>query len=146
MSKHMNRQMLALIACTGLFLSACQKHFVTHHVDHPARVEHVDGLDIARVILTDKAIERIDLRTAKVEERTLAVGETVVPYSALIYDEHGGTWIYISPSPRTFQRTEVDVDRIEGNDVILTAGPEAGTVVATVGVAELYGAELGVGH
>ncbi len=146
MNKHMTPQMLALVACASFLLPACQKQLTTHHVDHPARVEHVDGLDVARVILTEKAIERIDLQTAKVEERTLSVGETVVPYSALIYDEHGGTWVYISPSPRTFQRFEVQVDRIEGNDVILTAGPEAGTVIATVGVAELYGTEFGVGH
>ena len=64
----------------------------------------------------------------------------------MLYDPQGRTWIYISPQPRTFVRFQVDVDRIEGDRVFLRDGPPLGTVVASVGVAELYGAEFGVGH
>lgn len=70
----------------------------------------------------------------------------VVPYSALIYDPNGDTWVYTSPTPRTFIRYEVEVDYIEGNMAVLDEGPPTGTVIATVGVAELYGAEFKVGH
>jgi len=69
----------------------------------------------------------------------------VVPYSALIYDPHGDTWVYTSPTPRTFVRHEVEVDYIEGDVAVLDEGPPAGTVVATVGVAELYGTEFKMG-
>lgn len=70
----------------------------------------------------------------------------VVPYSALIYDPNGETWVYTSSSPRTFVRQEVEVDYIEGDMAVLDEGPSPGTVIAVVGVAELYGAEFKVGH
>jgi len=113
----------------------------------PATVEAIPGSDVKRVTLTERAAERIDLKTDRV--RAAMVGEvqrTVVPYSALIYDPHGGTWVYTVTSPRTFVRAAVDVDYIEGNDVYLKNGPPAGTEVASVGVAEIYGTEFEVGH
>jgi hypothetical protein len=70
----------------------------------------------------------------------------IVPYSSLIYDSHGQTWIYTSPEPRTFIRQKVEVDYVLGNRAILSEGPPAGTVVASVGAAELYGTEFKVGH
>jgi hypothetical protein len=69
----------------------------------------------------------------------------IIPYSALIYDLDGSTWIYVSPEPLVFVREPVTVDFIEGDRVILSEGPSVGTAVATVGVAELYGADTGVG-
>ena len=42
-------------------------------------------------------------------------------------------------------RTAVDVDAIEGDSVRLKSGLAAGATVVTVGLAELYGAETGVG-
>src|SRR5438132_13410356 len=70
----------------------------------------------------------------------------VVPYSALIYDQHGQTWVYTSSSARTFLRHKVEVYHIQGDVAILKDGPPTGTVVASVGVAELYGTEFKVGH
>lgn len=70
----------------------------------------------------------------------------VVPYSALIYDRDGQTWVYTSPTPRTFVRHKVEVDHIDGDVAVLNDGPPADTVVASVGVAELYGTEFKVGH
>lgn len=71
---------------------------------------------------------------------------TVIPYSSLIYDLHGDTWIYTSPAPLTFVRERVTVDYIDGDNAILAEGPGAGTEIVSVGVAELYGTEFGVGH
>ena len=70
---------------------------------------------------------------------------TVLPYSALIYDLNGDTWIYVSPEPLVFMRHPVTVEYIEGDRVILSDGPPVGTIVATVGVPELYGADTGIG-
>jgi hypothetical protein len=129
-------------------LSACSEHD-SHatHAEHPAQVEAIDGSELSRVTLTEKAIERIALETTAVrDERLGGTQHKVVPYSSLIYDPQGRTWVYTSPKARTFVRAQVDVYRIEGDRVFLRDGPPVGTVVASVGVAELYGSESGVGH
>jgi hypothetical protein len=69
----------------------------------------------------------------------------IVPTAALLYDLNGETWIYTSPEPLHFLREPVVVDYIIGDQVVLTEGPSAGTAVAVVGVAELFGADTGVG-
>jgi hypothetical protein len=71
--------------------------------------------------------------------------QKVIPYAAVIYDLTGDTWVYTSPEPLTFVRQPISVDYIEGDMAVLVDGPDAGTLVATVGVAELYGADTGVG-
>ena len=43
-------------------------------------------------------------------------------------------------------REKVVIDAIEGDRAFLSTGPAAGTKVATVGVAELFGAESGLGE
>jgi hypothetical protein len=52
----------------------------------------------------------------------------------------------VSSAPNTYAREPITVDFIEGDRAVLTAGPAAGTVIVTVGAAELYGTETGVGH
>jgi hypothetical protein len=112
--------------------------------EEPARVEHREGSDIARVTLTSKAASRIDVQTATVTRN--GRGLRVVPYGALLYDPQGGTWVFTSPEPLVFQRAAVTVESIAGGRVLLSRGPGAGTEVAVVGGAELWGAEFGVGH
>jgi len=70
----------------------------------------------------------------------------VIPYSAVIYDLKGETWVYTSPEALTFVRERITVDYIEGDQAILTQGPAAGTKIVSVGAAELFGTEFGVGH
>jgi len=70
----------------------------------------------------------------------------VVPYSALIYDSRGQTWVYTSPDPRSFVRQKVEVDYSQGDLAVFKDGPPTGTIVAAVGAAELYGTEFKVGH
>lgn len=138
-----------LIIFAGLQFWACQKHEETKHVEHPVTIEKIEGSELSRVTLSEKAIQRLDLKTDEVREVKVKRSTTprkVVPYSALIYDPQGNTWIYTSPQPRTFVRHKVEVDYIEGDLVVLNDGPPVGTVVASVAVAELYGAEFGMGH
>jgi hypothetical protein len=68
----------------------------------------------------------------------------VIPYAAVIYDTEGNTWIYTNPEPLVFVRQSIVVDRIEGDEAFLSQGLDSGTMVVTVGVSELYGAETGV--
>lgn len=109
----------------------------------PARVEPLGKTGLSRVILTPRAAERLGLETALVRARG---SQVLVPYSALLYDENGKTWVYTRPKRLTFVRAPVTVAMIRRDDAILSAGPRAGTVVATVGAAELLGAEFEVDH
>ncbi|MCG3156160.1 MAG: hypothetical protein DKINENOH_02775 [bacterium] len=141
--KNLSRLMIAALLIVGLQITACQRHHAGHHAEHPAEVEAIPGSDVKKVTLTEQAVKRLDVQTETVREQG---GKTVVPYSSLIYDPKGETWVYTSPAPRTYVRHKVDIDRITGDTVTLNSGPPAGTTIATVAVAELYGTEFKVGH
>jgi hypothetical protein len=115
--------------------------------DEPAKVEPVEGSDgLFQVTLTAKAAERIDLQTAVVRtEGEGAAERTIVPYSAIVYETDGETWVYTSTDDLSFVREHIVVEEIEGDRAVLSEGPAAGTEVVTVGVAELFGAEYGIG-
>ena len=68
-----------------------------------------------------------------------------VPYAAVLYDVHGKTWVYTSPTPRTYVRHRISVDYIDGDLAVLSDGPPAGTKVVTVGSYLLFGVETGIG-
>lgn len=109
----------------------------------PATVTEVKGTDLSQVELTEQAAERLDIRTAAVEQKGAL---KIVPYSAVLYSPTGETWVYVSSKPLTFVRHRIVVERIDGERVVLRAGPAPGAKVATVGVAELFGAESGLGQ
>ncbi len=69
----------------------------------------------------------------------------VVSYSAVIYDIHGGAWIYEHLPLHKFIRRRVEVDYVADDTAVLRRGPVPGTRIVTVGVAELFGTEFGVG-
>jgi hypothetical protein len=130
---------LQLAACTGNVESAPQK-------TEPAEVVPIEGTELNRVILTQKAAERLDIQTVPVrEEQMNGKQRMVVPYGALLYDLNGGTWVYVSPEPLTYVREPITVDYIEDGIVVLTEGPALDTEVVIVGAAELYGTDTGVG-
>jgi hypothetical protein len=141
--KHITRLMVAALVIAGLQLMACQQKHAAHKVEHPAEVKKIEGSNLSSVTLTEHAMQRLDVKTDQVRQQG---GKAVVPYSSLIYDPKGQTWIYTSPAPRTFVRHKVDIDRINGDAVLLNDGPPVGTTIATVAVAEIYGTELKVGH
>lgn len=93
------------------------------------------------VEFTAEGAKRTGLRTEAVERTGRRVS---VPYAALLYDPEGKTYVYTAPKPLQYLRQEVEVDRIEGDRVLLSDGPAAGTRVVTVGAVEVYGTELEV--
>lgn len=108
----------------------------------PSTLEPVKGNDdLQRVTFTEEGARRVDLQTAAVRR---SGKHKVVPYAALLYDPEGKTYVYTSPKPLEYLREEVKVDRIEGQRVLVSRGPPAGTEVVTVGAAEVYGTELEV--
>ncbi len=70
--------------------------------------------------------------------------QKIVPYSSVLYDVRGNTWVYINPKPLVFVRHAIKVDFIEGDNAVLTDGPAIGTKVVSVGAPELFGAETGI--
>jgi len=143
------RSTVGVLALLGLLPGCRSAPPEAAHAEAPSHVEHIEGSELSRVTLSERAVERLALQTSQISARTTARSASpmlTVPYSSLLYDIEGRTWVYTSPEPRTFVRAEVMVDYIEGETAVLTDGPPAGTVIATVGVAELYGTEFTVGH
>lgn len=170
-----NISMVVVLSIAALQLAACTKTSDAMADIAPAKVEPVEGTELSHVVLTPKAAERLGIETAPVREAqvarngathaladpvslndpgspTPAVAEDsgkmqkVVPYSAVLYDVDGNTWVYKSPEPFTFVRHQVEVDYIEGDVAVLLDGPATGSEVVTVGVAELLGTEYKIGH
>jgi hypothetical protein len=128
------------LALAAVPLSSCKEVEESSSAGYePSKLEAVKGTDVKRVTLTAEGARRAGLQTAQVER----VGpHTVVPYAALIYDAEGKTYVYAREKPLSYLREEVKVDRIEGDRVLLSDGPPAGSAVVTVGAFEAYGTEL----
>jgi redox-sensitive bicupin YhaK (pirin superfamily) len=127
-----------------LLLSACGEPVSDEQVLHdPVTIEQVEGTKVARLTLTEGAAERLDIQTAPVRR---AGNRMVVPSGSVLVDPDGRFWVYTSPDPLVFIRHEIDIDDENGDRVFLVDGPPVGTPVVTVGVAELYGAESGIGY
>ncbi|HKT03005.1 MAG TPA: hypothetical protein VJT31_26045 [Rugosimonospora sp.] len=111
------------------------------------RVEADPSSSTARIVLSADAAHRIGVRTVPVSASQVA-GRAVlsVPVDAIFYDPEGDTYVYVTREPLRYTRERVTVDTIAAGVATLTAGPPAGTQVVTVGVAELYGIEVGVGE
>jgi len=151
-TQHSNRKqwLVALLVIGCLGLAACNQPVSSASGEAdappPAKVEPIAGTNLNRVILTADAAARIGVQTATVQQKqTAGTTRMVVPYSAVIYDLHGDTWVYTNPSPLTYVRSAISVDNIVGDQTTLVNGPPVGTAIVTVGAAELFGAELGVG-
>lgn len=142
--RHQIRWIAAIAIVLPLFLVACGGSSSSdEEASGPATVELIEGTNLSRVTLTEQAAQRLDIQTAAVAANG---GGKVIPYSAVLYSPTGETWAYVSHEPMTFTRKAIVVDRIDGDKAFLSEGPAAGAKVATVGVAELYGAELGLGQ
>lgn len=136
--KHVTRSMIILLVLAGFLLSACGGQVpVTGEKVAPSTLEEIEGSDLQRVILTEKAAERLGIET-------VSASGNEVPYAAVVYDIEGNTWIYTNPEPLTFVRAQIEIDHIEGDTVILSQSLASDLNVVTVGVAELWGTETGV--
>lgn len=148
---------LIIMIGSSLALSGCAEPPAEAHArgSGPAQVEAIEGKDVSRVTLTPEAAERIDLSTAPIVDEQVpatpgiagaSVERQVIPYAAVIYDNTGATWAYTTREPLVYVRESIAIDYIDGDRVVLFDGPTSGTEVVTLGAAELYGAELGLGQ
>jgi len=137
---------LALSGCTGSSAGT-----TVSSAEQPAEVEAVAGAEAKKVVLTQQAVTRLGIQTASVATRAVrgldgrTTTRSTVPYSTLLYDAKGDTWVFEVVEPRSYQRKRVEVENVDGETVVMAGGPAPGTAVVTVGAALLYGTELGTG-
>ena len=138
---------LVLIACV-VSLSACGEassgydyETASHH--DPAELEPLKGKDVSRVVIDAEGVKRAGIQTAPIHQNGQG---TVMPHSAVIFDADGETFTYTVPEPRTYVRQKIVIDHVDGDSVMLSDGPPAGTEVVTVGAALVYGSEFEVAH
>jgi hypothetical protein len=123
-----------LVACGGAVSDEYER-------TEPYTVKAVDD-HVSLVTLTELAVERVGIQTAEVTSEGKSL---VVPSDAVFIDSDGLFWVYTNPSPLEFLRAQITLIREEGGRALLSDGPPVGTVVVTVGVPELYGAETEFG-
>lgn len=139
---------VAAVVIAGLLLSALWPRSPDGNGPaDPATVEAIPGTNRSQLTLTEDAAHSLGIQTVKIADVMVAGKQmTVVPYSALLYEPNGTTGVYTQTEPLVYVRQPVTVDHIDGDRVLLKAGPPAGTAVVTVGSPELHGIEYGVGE
>jgi multidrug efflux pump subunit AcrA (membrane-fusion protein) len=129
-----------VLVAAALALGGCKEVEAESETGYePSKLESVGQGQ--RVTFTAEGARRVGLRTEAVASRGRRL---LVPYSALLYDAQGKTYVYISPRRLRYLRRQVEVDRIDADRVFLSSGPPAGTRVVTTGATEVYGTELEV--
>lgn len=69
----------------------------------------------------------------------------VVPWSAVVVDLFGSSWVYGQIAPHTFSRHKVQVVRVVDGWAVIDRGLKEGDAVVSVGAQELFGTEFGAG-
>jgi hypothetical protein len=147
--------MVAILIAACLCLAGCAAATSSEAADNSgdaAKVESIGDTTHMRVTLAQAAADRLAIRTTVVGETRVAssgrkqVARKVIPYAAVLYDVNGDAWVYTVPEPLVYVRHRITIDHVDGDRAVLSDGPPKGTVIVAVGVAELYGIEVGVGN
>jgi hypothetical protein len=133
-----------LLVTAGLGLAGCGGSAQGATDDAAAQMATVnepgDG-GPAVVTLAGAAVKRLDIQTTPVAG---SAGRLTVPYSAVVYEPDGSSWVYTQTEERTYQRAAITVAGVHGDEVTLAQGPAVGTQVVSQGAAELVGVETGI--
>ena len=141
------RRILALsaLAALALPLGGCAKVKTEEEQgEKAAKVEKIGDTGQSKVILLEQAAKRLGIETAAVSE--VDAHHEAVPYSAIIYDAEGHSWVFTTSEKLSYVKAPIAIDRIDGDRAILTEGPPPGTQVVTQGAEELFGVEDGIGE
>src|ERR1051325_4918697 len=136
---------LSVLAALALSLAGCAKvpKEEQGEGEKAAKVEKIDGGQ-SKVILLEEAAKRLGIETAEVSG--LPAGRESVPYSAVIYDAEGHSWVFTTGEELSYVKAPITIDRIDGDRAILAAAPPVGTAVVSQGAEELFGVEDGIGE
>jgi hypothetical protein len=130
-----------LLGSLAVTLPACTQVESAETDYSPTEVKPIPGKEEQQVTFNAEAVRRAGVKTDRVR---VSAGHMFIPYAALIYNENGDTYTYVSPKPRVYIREPIRVDHIAGDRVLLKRGPAVGPAVVTTGAAEVYSAEFGV--
>lgn len=67
----------------------------------------------------------------------------VIPWSSVIFDIYGNTWVYEKTAQLTYNRKRVIVDHVVGADAAIQQGPAKGREIVDLGAQELFALETG---
>jgi hypothetical protein len=158
----------AIVVAIGAAVAGCGSAS-TRSIPVSGRLVGSSSTSPGQIVLSQLGAQRIGLQTEKataapapapVTKTTIIAGvrhtttvhpappagspTAIVPYSALIYDPSGQTYVFTNTGPLTYVETPITVDQITGNSAYLAKGPKPGTSVVTVGAEELFGVQTGV--
>ena len=139
---------IAIVAALSIwaFQSVGPAESATSGGGKPVTIEKIEGTELSKLTLEERAVQRLDLQLADVTEQQIdGAAKLVVPFGSVFYDANGVAWVYTNVEGYSYVRAQLTIERIEGDLAILSAGPAVGTKIVSVGAALLYGAEHGVG-
>jgi hypothetical protein len=122
---------------------SCHQRHPIHLKTQPARLEKIEGNPIPMVILTAAAEKRLGIEGVRFKRDS--AGQRVIPLSALIYDNNGGTWVFTNPSQYDYHREHIRILHTQKDKIRIESAISDEVPIVIQGVAELYGAESGVG-
>lgn len=132
----------ALLVLVSLLFSACAQPATIVEKVAPSKTEKIEGSDLKRVILTEKAAERLNIQTAPVREeqviRTRTVGGMVVTPPEGTSPGAGKVWVRVTLNESdlaqvdqtqaalilSLEDEEEDTDEAEGLEGELDEGPD----------------------
>ena len=136
---------LSALAALALPLGGCAKVKTEgEQGEKAAKVEKIGDTGQSKVVLIEQAAKRLGIETAEVA--SLPAGRESVPYSAVIYDAEGHSWVFTAPENLSYVKAPIAIDHIDGDKAVLNEGPPPGTPVVTQGAEELFGVEDGIGE
>lgn len=141
--KHLS--VAGLVIGTAAILAGCTA--AAPEEPPPAKIVPVAGSPVPELQLTGRAVQRLGIVTQPVQDEPgpgQQAATEAIPYSAVVYDTDGSTWTYVNIATRTYERKPITVTSIDGEVALLSAGPQAGSPVVTVGAAELLGTEYNI--
>lgn len=97
--------------------------------------------EVANTNRTLRLGQKVGVTIARQEEEE----GLAIPWSAVMYDIQGGTWVYENTGAQAYARRRVQVSRVVGDQAVLAGGVKTGAQIVTTGAAELFGTEFGVG-
>lgn len=141
----LDRRAAAVVVAVLLAIapSAC-KQAEAVEVEHyqPSKVTPADDGGHPTVTLTQLGADQIRLETAAVEA---ASKRKRLPYAAVLYDAAGQPYVFENVAGLSFHRSDITINRIDGDTVFFSDGPAVGGRVVTTGNAQVHGAELEFG-